>query len=587
MSRFLGLDFLGHRLLGVEIAEAGGAPDATLDWMLPAELNLENANVLGDLLKEQLGAQRIQARDAVCLVGRKYVAIKTQRFPDCPDSELPSLVAFTDLSDCRIGGEQPLIDFEAGPAVDGERDVTLAVADQSAILALSAMLKRAGVNLRAMAPRPYGLPRPAEMQNAAQVLLLVHLEPDNLEVSAWREGRLQLARTMGLGSEGAIDEKRLANEIRRTLMALEAQHASQHVERILVTGSALDSAAATIREVSKLSADAVTVRTLDATFPALWPAFGAANAGSRGAAWPVNFLAVKRPEPPKKPSRVIPILAGGIAAAVLLGAYFTLQRTLGERDKRITRLRNEVTQLSNDLRKRQPELQRHAALKAWVDGDVPWLDELVDLAGNMPDTSLLFVTNIDGAASSTGKAAQFKLTGRAQSQRHVIGMQTAWALEADEHFRVTPRGVNPIANVSAFPWRFQIDLSVTPLTAKEYDSRARELHASYRLSPFEKAGRREKLSARQIDTVSSSSESTQSVAAVAPAQSSETPSPSASSSSLTSTTSASNSAATADGGDLLSRKIEALRKLPPAEREKEIQKVPSFLRARLLEKLKE
>ncbi|MGL5094100.1 MAG: hypothetical protein ACRDD1_00830, partial [Planctomycetia bacterium] len=400
--------------------------------------------------------------------------------------------------------------------------------------------------------------------------VVVHPAGDGLELALWWGRQLVQSRTVPLPDDQPAGA-RMAAEVRRTVMSYRGQTGGDAVQRLYALGALapddLDAlAAAADKPVAAACDDLVDAdgQVLGSEYVVAWLA---ARGRLAGVAPPVDFLAPKRPVVVRNATRSQKMLAAAVLVLVPLGLYSNLQLQLRERTRRIDFQRKQLTALADEVKKAQPTLQRHASIRDWKDGDVDWLRELVDLTGSLPDTTKVVLTQLEGIGGGPGKPATIRLTGRAQTQTSVVQTQTGWALETIDHYVVHPMGMNPVARAAGFPWQFDVELELKPLTTEQYVERAGDAHSRFRLASMGSSMVRQPASLELVAAPPATSGSA--TVTAAPAAPGAAPAPAA------------------EADDPLAALIARIKALPYEEREKEIDKAPSFLRAKLRERLKD
>lgn len=598
MARVIGLDIVGGYLLAAELDGNGTGTRVltTLEAPLPMELTPTNAAGLGQWLRAQLAARNFTSKDAVCLVGRSQLTLKSQRVPPCPDGELPALIAFAVETDWHLPAATSVIDFQPGATVNGERENFVVAAPQTLVQTIEVMLREAGLNCRRLAPRPYGnrCARPETPMGGGQDgsgLLLATVGADTLELSLWSGEQMRVSRLSPLGD---VDHatSRIVAEVRRTLVAHHAQDATSEVRQIGVSGAIPPGLVEALELATNQNVEIWQPFATGAVESArLHAAMGAAQRELTHAPWPIDLLHPKKPVVTRDNSRTTKILLGlGILFIPIL-AYGNMQWKLRDREARLDFQKKTLANLEKDLKDLQPVVQRHKAVAEWAHGEVNWFHELVDLTGTMGDTSKVYLTEFDGTVGQGNKRPNIKLTGRARDEAAVILSQTQWGLDVTEHYKVTPRGLTPSTQSGDFTWQFAVDLGLVKLPEDRYRERAVAHLAKHQASVPENKIR---MTVAMADLPGSSggramgsrpgmgsgmSRPTGPSPGASPSVNTGTSSPSAGSSSASSSTSGGNE-------DPLVAKIKHLKTLSYEAREAEINKAPRFLQARLRAMLK-
>src|SRR5262249_20310640 len=185
----------------------------------------------------------------------------------------------------------------------------------------------------------------------------------------------------------------LINEIRRNLAVYAGQAGQQPVRALYV---AADGEQGLLRD-RLLDTLAIPVYGLD---PFAGSEHVGIAAGQRGgfsgavgllyaqaqkAGLPINFVKPKEPKPPKDPNRRRVLVAAVVAAALLLGIVVFGYAQIAAKENELRALGLQKTELDAQLLQLGEDAQRIKALNDWNNNQVVWLDELYDLADNVPD----------------------------------------------------------------------------------------------------------------------------------------------------------------------------------------------------------
>ena len=135
-----------------------------------------------------------------------------------------------------------------------------------------------------------------------------------------------------------------------------------------------------------------------------------------------------------------------MALLPIAGWSFVRYRT-NDLDQRTALFEGEATRLKAEQAKLKPLLDRHRALKSWVDESIPWQNELNDLATAFPDTTQAYLNRIEVTGPTANTPSAVKLQGRSTSAKTILDLQSEWAKQEWEHYRVEPRVLQPISGL--------------------------------------------------------------------------------------------------------------------------------------------
>jgi len=473
----IGIELTGNRIRVADVRGKGSAARVHGSWSdgLPTELVTSKAEQLGKWLKEKLKAAGIGGGEAVVLLGRGVVSVKSIRVPVVPDNELPQIVSFTvEGTTSQIG--ETIVDYQSGPIHAGanaesgdELEVFTAVATAESIDVIRKMLAKAGLNPKRIGLRAYGyhatLPRSSKSNDCDLVL---YASEDSIEVSVWTADQLRISRSIPLVG-GAVAAARCVNEIRRTLASFHSQSDQENVHRLTLLGRHTEEIAAEVREATNLEIKEIQISDVDADLIAI---VGGAGAADDKSVWPIDFLRPKKAVAQANQKRTL-ALVGALAFVIIGGGgFFVFRRELDKRDRQLASLNAEIAQLTSEINEFKPTTERHEIIKQWVGSGDMLLDELQEVAAALPDTSDLILTGLEYNAGQNDQPGTIKLDGLSRDQSIVTQAQTQLASTTDKKYDVIPRGLDPGADVGAFVWRFGLDLTIDPLSLSQYAARA-------------------------------------------------------------------------------------------------------------------
>jgi hypothetical protein len=194
---------------------------------------------------------------------------------------------------------------------------------------------------------------------------------------------------------------------------------------------------------------------------------------SRGRELPVNFVKPREPKPPRDPNRRLFALAGGLAAAILLGLVTLGWARNSAKSRELAELVETKAKLDSDLRILEQDDRRFKSVKEWRDSEVVWLDELYDVTAAVRDIDRMRVTHVIAnpltIASTPGKAnkyaARVEMKGLITDDTRPL-MALTTELSVDGYHRVEAKTVGPnqTGNRRQFPqqWsqKFEVEKRV-------------------------------------------------------------------------------------------------------------------------------
>lgn len=593
MGTGIGIDIVGNWLVVAQAARSGSRVQVgpSLALKMATELTPASAPDLGKRLKEELGKAGFVAADTVVALRRQAVVSKSLSIPKCPPEELPAMVMFAAEEEWKDSAGTGTLDYQADQDHESGRTVLAASAKADVVESIQTLCRHADLPLKAVVPRPYASRTACDRSDAFQahqrVLLIATggwlgqvveeaiSDQDAIELSLWQGQQLELVRWTPFGERA----DRLAGEIRRTIAAVLSQQPEGEVDRLMVVGEEVQATAQTLS--GSLGRPLETFSPLagmetNANFSATTAALGAALGAASGIAWPIDFSRPKRPRPPRDRRRPMAILAGSFAALVIAGGYWMLHRARSDREARIDYLTIELGRLNSELTALQPVLQRHKGISEWTSGDVQWLDELEHFATVAPTTDQAFLSSLDLTSAQGDKPGILSVQGRARQPTVVTQSQAEWAAATEKHYHVSPHGVDPVADAADFSWRFSVDLDLLRKKGGKQSPPAISANPA-RLEPPAGMKRLPLSMALKSAPPTSSTEGRREGASSKDKPPGKRSNP----------TQAAPASAGDDSSDPVLRYVNKLKGMPEAQREAEIKNAPKFLRARILQKLRE
>lgn len=498
MAKILGVDLVDNHLLLAEVesgksasnlatvasehnfalvAEVGGRKSTVVKVLavdLPLELNPQNAPQLGQWLREQLSAANLTAKDAVCTLGRDRVTLRSVEMPVCPESELPGMVAFEVEDSWNQPGIEPVIDFEAGPAGDLGREVIVALASQPLVNAIAEMLSVAGLQCHHIILRPHATHFAwqsfAEEQNG-NILFAVPGD-EKCDLSIWQGDQLAGCRSLSLGTH-ADATQRVVSEIRRTIVSHHSHFPDAEVDRVVVCAPNHFSLAEALRESLGIPVDRFDLtqhlKVVGGQLSAgMVAAFGAALHQQTKQSWPIDLLNPKKPEVVRDRTKSVGIMALVLLAMLPIGIVFYAKKKLGEKTEQIAFYAQQLNDLNDQLSKMQPMLKRHDAIMNWTTGPINWLEEMQELAARLPDTSEMYLTQLDMATGRSAAPNMIRVDGRAREQSLWTDRVMQLAKQESPHYSVNVGPPRPVEDSLGFQWSFRGDAELQPFESNQY-----------------------------------------------------------------------------------------------------------------------
>jgi hypothetical protein len=503
LSRYLAIDIDPQGLFVVAGTARGGVVrvDHALAWVPgtdhgPPPLTGETATAIGEQLGAKLKAAGIAAAPVLVGIGREKVILKELRYPPVAPADEPALIRFQTMKEITENADEVVLDYApmtpADPSPDGDKRAMAVVVRKDYFAAIQTMCTAAGLKLVAITPRPFavaaglvrafatGAAQPPESPTDAAVVLT--LGPQGGEFTAVRMG--QMVYTKSVQAPYLANEVLLLGEVRRSLATYSGQNPGQPIKTVYIPEA--EEAVGGWGDRLRLGLT-VSVRTFDplngaaATVPAEQRGrFACAAfllAGKAADGLPINFAAPRQPSTEADPQRKKLIMAGVLAAVILLaGAVFGYMAVAAE-DQKLEALQVEKADLDKTLADLDPDRALLEAADKWASREINYLDELFELTNRLPKDDQVRVRSFKGDAilpDRDGKQpAHAKLDIKIGAKNGVAASSVVTAIERANtgktkyYVGTLPRTAPPDAN-SAFKDQFQIETRVNHRPPSEY-----------------------------------------------------------------------------------------------------------------------
>jgi hypothetical protein len=405
MARFLAIDWDQNQLHLAEANISGGGVK-----ILRAVVSLEefspaagDAEALGKLLRERLKAAGIAPAPVLACVGRDRVIQKDLRFPSVAEHEEPGIVRFQAMKELSEAPEDVVIDFtSARDGIDkGETRALTMVVRRDVLDAYQKVCAAAGLKLAALTPRPIGLsaclrrvmgttaltPAPEPADGAVAIVTVAEKWA---EFCVIRGKALLFARALTAGPN-------VAAEVRRNLAVYAGQNPHNAVSAIYLAGNGIAAVRERLTEMVE-----VPIYSFDPFAGAERPELPISHRGSFAGAvglcyaraekggLPINFVQPRQPKPPRDPKRMR-MLVGVLLALIIIPGFIAVAKAMeGQKERELRLVEADRDNMNEQLKRAREEAERLRRLDEW-DG-VVWLDELYEMAQNIPDVNALRIT---------------------------------------------------------------------------------------------------------------------------------------------------------------------------------------------------
>lgn len=460
-------------------AAESGSTASSLLGSVPVE-------VAAAAISQALAARGLARSEVLVALGRASTELKLLTLPPAPDEELPDLVRFQAQGEFNALTDEWVLDFLPLGTPDGPtapRQVLAAAVAPEVMRQVQSACDEAELRLRRVVLRPCAAASLVLRQETAdRTQLVVDLLRDEADLTVLSGRQVVLLRTARLpGDVGAAQEalRPLLGEIRRTMAAAHNQLGGEKVSRVLVCGRGSDDAALAERLSAELGLpaelfdpfSACTIsRQLQEQLPEhagrFAPLVGMLLDEAQGVAPAFDFLHPRRrPPPPSKRKQYLATAAAVLL--VLLAAWAYVWYQLRSLDREIALLLEQSAQAEKAVERARNIEERADAISQWLAGEVVWLDELAELAADLPPAQEAVLSSIDCALTREG--AELRLQGYAKAA------STLNALEAnlrDARHRVELRRQQQDSKLKDYAWRFESTVVISEAEPQADDSTA-------------------------------------------------------------------------------------------------------------------
>lgn len=416
------------RMLVAKIGRGDIALEDAHSVRLPANVDTENAESLGEFIKRSLERRNLSHRRVIVDVPRDKVVINRLTLPPTPMNEVAAAVRFQAMKELPFPLDDAEIDY-AIFEVDDRKQVTqvlLAAVRRDALEHIKRTCAAAG-----LAPARIGLRPWANMvavrhlpATRDQAVMLVDVGPTMTEIDVVRDELLAFSRSANVGvpfqfgelvmedsrvsSKAELTERELSDEfeagavrdllleITRTMQAYRAGEADGSIDQIIIAGGTgietglLDAVESRFDLPTNFfdptpvlespERDSTKLRAFSATLGLAWGV-------SREGALEIDFLNPKRPIPPRaeliKRTRLAGIAAAVVAVALVAWAVTEFR----DRSRQITALKGEISGLTTKAKEARQLQVTVMEAQDWDKErlDAFWLEHQAQLAAVIDD----------------------------------------------------------------------------------------------------------------------------------------------------------------------------------------------------------
>jgi Tfp pilus assembly PilM family ATPase len=490
MSRLLALEW-DNREVRVAIGAARGGElkveDAFTIELAPRGEGADTPRAAGERIAAALAEKGVGKSVGLVAVGRGGIELKQLSLPPAPDDELPDLVRFQAMREFHsLGDEWPLDFIPLSTAPGASRRVLAAAISPELVGQVRQTCQLAKVSTERLVPRSCAaasLLARAHWTAGVKVKLLVDLLTEDADLTVLVDSDVVFLRTVRLSGDVLTSpggHASLLGEIRRTVAAARNQLGGLTVEAIYLCGqgAAYTTLAAQIESGTSipthlfdpfagLKLSSSLKRALPANTGCFAPVLGMLVDEAQQKRHAIDFLHPRKRPPP--PDRRRGLLWAAVAATVVFAAgYLWLQGALGDLDEEIDLLALKAKNLDKGVAKAKELELAEREVAAWAAGDVNWLDELDELAADLPSGREVLLSRL--TMGGMGGAGQIDMEGV------LARAATASVLESrlrDESHQVLPRTIQQDGSKPGYGWKFTSSVVARPESPDTYRTHAK------------------------------------------------------------------------------------------------------------------
>jgi cell division ATPase FtsA len=481
MARFLAIDW-DNTEARFAIADARGGSlsfEAAGALALPEKPATAAARAeIGELLRAELAGKAGRSATLVS-IDRSYVELASLTLPPASDAELPEMVRNLSMRENNAIAEDSVLDFvPLGDKPTEARKVTAVALSQSRLQQVQSIVEGAGLSAQSITLRPYATAAliSGSLADRNETCLAVHVLTDEVDLLVLSSGQLAYWRTLRLSNasqdEGAA--RRLLAEIQRTLVVAQPNldghrvgtaylcgGLDEHPALFSVLGEGLSLPVALVDPFGRHGGLPATV-----AHPGRFaPLVGMLSAQANGDPHIVDFLHPRKTPAPPDRRRMLVLAGAAVGLVVLLGGYRAWSQ-FSAADGQIAELTAELDRLDEQIKQTEQKQKVIAAIDAWSQKDVNWLDELRDLSLRFPSGRDAVVLRMGLSHGRDGGGA-IDLVGIVRDPVVVGHIENQLR---DEHHQISSRHMQEQSQDEDYTWHFESSLIVTPRKRDQYVS---------------------------------------------------------------------------------------------------------------------
>jgi Tfp pilus assembly PilM family ATPase/Tfp pilus assembly protein PilN len=369
---------------------------------------------LGGKIHEALKQVGATGLEAIVAVGRANIELRFLSVPPVPPDELPDLVRFQASRQFSQPIEEGLLDYAPlHSSGDPPASVLAAAITPELLKTIREVCEAAHVTLKHLVLRPFAADSlVTDRLEAESCVITVDRLAEEVDLTVVLGGQAVFPRSVRVGNYGTAEDQaaNIVGEMKRTIAAAQNQIAGHRVESVLILGREneqqvlaetiardLSLTVAFVDPVEAVNLSPGQAGQLPANISRFAPLVGALVDESRGRRHEIDFLSPRKRPPPADHRRRL-ILAGSLAGVVVLAllgmAWWQLSSLSGE----IAELEQEKIKLDKFLKEAKPVVDKATLIDEYAAGQIPWLDELRELADDLPPGDKVILDKLTASA---------------------------------------------------------------------------------------------------------------------------------------------------------------------------------------------
>jgi Tfp pilus assembly PilM family ATPase len=444
------------------------------DW--PAELGAsKDPAAVGMWLNSQLPELDAHDQRLIVLVSREEIATRLLMLPEANNDALPDLVRHQVAARSSVPLDQLAFDYAPLVATppQGGRWVQTASVPQRLLQRIKTFAEVAELDLRsvgmttiacgeaiARAERSRNLPSDRKQ-------LVVCFVGEQLEVSMWRGVDLLFSHVAR-----ASDSKTVVAEVQRSLMSHDTVVGKDAISRTWLIAPLEREAELRTVLTTRLSCDVVgfepsrevLVTGLTADSGEYVASLGALLAETRRTVLAFDFLNPRRRELKPDRTKMIAAVAVGVLLLLVTTAYAASRLYLSSLEDRIAEKETAIREQERLLKESEPTLATIKMLSSWHDRRVDWLEQLQQIAAEMPGTDRVYLTDWRFDLATGEALGSTTATGFAREREDA--QRLTQRLAEQPGIRIRPNPIGSGGSDPEYPILLQLDAELLPPTER-------------------------------------------------------------------------------------------------------------------------